>query len=445
MRTLSQVIALQPKPIRWHEIEHRLREPGTDMVLLAILTGPERFYQSKGWPADLTPELISPKAILPIHYEQILGPPNRLPGPHDPQGKRPRKPADELPKVDVLPSQPRQPLDPLRHYAAFTDGETILLLGASRAPMEANLWRLVSHGLLAFPAILLLIAGVAYVGAERGLRQVEKLAESIQSLQASGLGHQLDPAATQQEFQRLTHVYNEMSERLQASFVQSRQFADNAAHELRTPLTILQGKLETAMRQDIPGSRSQVQLADMLEEVSRLKSILDQLLLFARSDGGKLDLYRESVDLAALLRSLLEDFQDLNPQLPFRISMPPSCFVDCDKGLVVQTLHNLLSNATKYNLREGGMVAVDLTIDAEWCVLLVSNTAKPIAPAQQLRIFDRFFRADQSRSRRIEGTGLGLSLAREIARAHGGDVVLVESTAEITRFRLTLPLQAPPR
>lgn len=167
------------------------------------------------------------------------------------------------------------------------------------------------------------------------------------------------------------------------------------------------------------------------------------MLLLARSDSNRLDLYVEDVDLASLIRNLVADFEAMSPDLSFALRVPESAIARCDRALMMQVLHNLLSNAVKYNHATGGFVEVELSYGQGLFRVRIANSGRPIPEEKQSRLFERFYRVDQSRSRRIEGTGLGLSLAKEIAKAHNGDLVLERSTAESTVFLLTLPPQAP--
>jgi len=140
-----------------------------------------------------------------------------------------------------------------------------------------------------------------------------------------------------------------------------------------------------------------------------------------------------------MLDGMVEDFSVLAPQVQFLASISKGVELECDKALTGQVFHNLLSNAIKYNRRENGRVRVELKAEDAAVLLRVANTGRPIKPEDQERVFERFYRADQSHSRRIEGTGLGLGLARDIARAHGGDLVLEHSREDETSFAVRLP------
>jgi len=218
------------------------------------------------------------------------------------------------------------------------------------------------------------------------------------------------------------------------------RFSADAAHELRTPLTVLQGELEQAL-QDAPGEAEQRLYADTLEEVQRLKDIIRKLLLLSQADTGQLRLTRERVSLSEMVAGIREDTEALAPHLTVRSDVAADVWVHADADLLQQALHNLSSNAVKYN-REGGAVELTLRRTEGLAEFSILNTGPGIASHDQPHVFDRFYRSDRSRGRRIDGLGLGLSISREIIRAHGGDLVLDESRDDHTTFTVSLPAGA---
>ena len=158
-------------------------------------------------------------------------------------------------------------------------------------------------------------------------------------------------------------------------------------------------------------------------QVSRLKAIVQKLLLLSLADAGQLKLKYEPVNLTRMLGNVIEDCQAQAPTLSVEQSLAPDVQVNADPDLLEQALQNLASNAIKYN-QEGGRIRFELARETGRVLVRVANTGPGIPPADRDRIFERFYRADPSRSGRVDGVGLGLSLSREILRAHGGDLVL---------------------
>ncbi|MEI7613626.1 MAG: ATP-binding protein [Betaproteobacteria bacterium] len=275
--------------------------------------------------------------------------------------------------------------------------------------------------LLAMPVALFLIGLGAWLVSRRALRPVEKLTQAACRITAEGLGERLPVAGEDREFVELIKVFNQMLERLERSFRQAHRFTADAAHELKTPLAILQGQLERAIGEEEAGSAVQIELSGILDEVRRLSTISRKLLLLSQADAGKLSLNRQAVNLSEVLTSLVEDTQMLAPHLNVSAVIQPDLVVSVDGALLLQVLHNLISNAIKYNVDDGW-----ITLSAKrWprqVDVFVSNASAGIPLGERGKIFERFYRADQARSRDVEGLGLGLALSREIVRAHGGEL-----------------------
>ncbi len=206
-----------------------------------------------------------------------------------------------------------------------------------------------------------------------------------------------------------------------------------------TLLTILQGQLEQAVQRAASGSREQLAAAELLEEVQRLKEIVRKLLLFAQADAGQLRLNLQRVDLAGMVRDAGDDIRDQAPGVRLQVEAAGGVLVEGDPDLLNQALQNLASNARKFN-DERQEIRIALRAESGRAVLTVANTGPRIPVGDRERLFERFYRADKARNRRVDGSGLGLSLAREITHAHGGDLTLDRSDADLTVFTLTLPL-----
>lgn len=455
----ARIVLSQPdRPIRWHEIDRRLQQDGVGTAFFVWLAAPGDHYTSTLWPKALDPRAVLPSMELPSGWEEraVVTPDarnrRRPPGPGEfgdppdgpPEGReRGARDADLAVEVERLSAQPQVRADSSRRYAAYSRDDMTLILGTETRELEAELANFRLAILIALPGALLLAFGTGLFVAGRSLRTVDQLARAVEQISATGLDTRIKPLDSDREFARLVSVFNDMLGRLERSFQEARHFSDNAAHELRTPLTILQGKLDAAIQSEQAGSERQQYLTELLDEVARLKGIIDHLLLLARSDSGRLDLYPEKVDLSLMLEGMVDDIGILAPHLVVTTKIPPGIVCECDRSLVAQIIHNLLSNAIKYNHRNEGTIHVGLKADDRTVVLSVTNSGRPIPPELHARVFERFFRAEQSRSRRVEGTGLGLSLAREIARAHKGDLVLRRSDERGTKFQLALPMALP--
>jgi signal transduction histidine kinase len=322
----------------------------------------------------------------------------------------------------------------------FTDGADTLLLAAK----SASVWGIVRHllgaYLLLLPVVLLVVAGGSWWMAGRALRPVEKITQAAASITADRLGERLPAPAMLDEIGRHIVVLNSMFDRLQRGFEQATRFTADAAHELRTPLTIMRGQIEEALRASRGDAEQERLLVGLLEETSNLQKISDNLLLLARFDAGKAPLQFFPVDLSALVQEAREDAELLAAEkhLKIKADISPALRVNGDAIMLRRVALNLVDNAVKFNRADGRLDLMLQAVNGE-AVVTIANTGKSIPPERQGALFERFFRVDADRNRDAGGSGLGLSLCREIITAHGGRIGLSRSVEDWTEFRISLP------
>jgi heavy metal sensor kinase len=313
------------------------------------------------------------------------------------------------------------------------------VIGVNLAEYHREAARVRSAFLIAMPLGLLALAAGGWLLATRALKPITLITRTAAGITARGLDKRIPATSADPDLSQLVEVINGMLDRLEKSFHQAVRFSADAAHELQTPLTVLQGELEQAIQRAPMGSDDQQCFGDLLEEAQRLKTIVQKLLLLARADAGQLALSLEAVDLSALVEAAIEDVKAIAPHLRVDQRIAPNVCVTADRDLLAQVIRNMTSNAVKYNFKNG-WVCFDVRVTGDVALFTLSNTGVPIHQEDRERVFDRFYRVDKSRSRREGGAGLGLSLAREIARAHHGDLVLDLSCSELISFTLTMPL-----
>lgn len=294
--------------------------------------------------------------------------------------------------------------------------------------------------LFSAPLALLVIAVGSWIIASRAINPIRKLTNATRGLSAKNLNDRIEQGNEDREFSELIQVFNDMLERLERSFNQATRFSADAAHELKTPLTILQGHLESALQEAPDDSDQQRRLGMLLEETQRLHGITRRLLLLAQADAGQIKVRGQPIRVGALLSEIVEDFELQSPSTRYLINMGEDVRASLDQSLVTQILHNLMSNAVKYNDTVDPWVSIHYEKANSELRIEISNGGEGIPREAQSQLFERFSRVDSARNRGIDGFGLGLNLSREFARAHGGDLVLVESKPGNTRFRLTLPV-----
>jgi heavy metal sensor kinase len=324
----------------------------------------------------------------------------------------------------------------------FGTRDMSLVVGLDYTATRADLNSIRNVFFGALPIALFLVGLSGWLVAGRALQPLNTIAGTAERITARGLDQRIPPAAEAPEIDRLIRILNRMMDRLEASFQQAIRFGADASHELKTPLAIMQGELGNALQSAVPGSPQQQLLSNLLEETQRLKTSIRSLLLLAQADAGRIPIAAEHLDLAEELKDVLEDAKILcdAEQLTLDRQIEPHVRVRADCSLLRTAILNLIDNAAKYN-EPGGKISVRLETSKRTARLRVGNTGPGIEPTDQPRVFDRFFRAGSSRGGKRQGSGLGLSLAREIALAHGGELSLVESRPGWTLFEMTLPLQ----
>lgn len=251
------------------------------------------------------------------------------------------------------------------------------------------------------------------------LLPIQRVQKSLREVDYRDLSVRLPSRDEDNEFRAFIETFNTMLERLERGFLQASRFSSDAAHELRTPLTIMQGHVERTLIESEPGSRQQAQLRLICDEIERLAGITQKLLLLAQADAGRLAMDIEAVDVSDMLESMRADMAMLEPPLETRGRVAPGLRLDTDRALLQQMFNNLFTNAVKYN-EPDGWIDISAWVEDGRMHVRFTNPTQPLPEGFEATVFERFSRGDAAHSRRIDGTGLGLSLCREIAAANGG-------------------------
>jgi heavy metal sensor kinase len=294
--------------------------------------------------------------------------------------------------------------------------------------------------LTALPVAVLVAAFGVWWITRKALQPLQDVATAAEQIHARALSQRLPQPSVNDEIGRVVRVLNEAFDRLERSFAQATRFSSDASHELKTPLTIMRGEIESALRSEDNDARIESLLDGLLEQTERLSAIVEKLLLLSRADAGALTLRKEPIDFSAMCHELVEDAEilALRKKIATKSEILPAIAVYADESYLRRILLNLLDNAVKYNV-EGGTVSISLGKSDSLAVFRIANTGPEIPQGQDNRIFERFYRADPSRSSDTVGSGLGLSICRELALAHGGDIRLERVQPGRTAFALTLP------
>ena len=290
----------------------------------------------------------------------------------------------------------------------------------------------------AIPTVLIVtLIGSAWV-ATKAIAPVEEIRQAANTITAQRLDQRLPVPPTNDEIAGLIEMLNATFERLQRSFEQSARFSADASHHLKTPIAILRADVEEILA-DVNGSEStQARAEGLLHRIHQLSSVVDNLLLLSRADASRVELSKVEFELGEVLEGVLDDAHTLAEPLDLTVeaNIPKHLVLKADPTFVAMIAQNLVENAVKYNT-PGGRIRVKARAVNGQVEMTIGNTGDGIPKERAGLLFERFYRV--CGGERVLGHGLGLSIARELARAHGGDVELVRSDCSWTEMRVRLP------
>ncbi len=295
-------------------------------------------------------------------------------------------------------------------------------------------------GLIPFSLLCGCLLGWFLAG--RALMPVMEVAQAAQRISGSNLSLRIPARAAGDELDYLILTFNRMIERLESSFQQIRQFSTDVSHELRTPITAIRGQLEVALFTAKTIEQYRDATLNSLQDIERLSQIVRALLLLSQAESGQLALQKARLDLASVVRDIVDQFQipAEGAHVELSADLPPECPADVDRVQIERMLSNLLSNAMKFT-PAGGSVRVVLRNLPESIEIEVADTGCGIPEEHIPHIFERFYRvpAQVTCTSPEPGLGLGLSFVAWIAKAHGGTIRVDSAPGNGTRFIVSLP------
>ena len=283
----------------------------------------------------------------------------------------------------------------------------------------------------------LFVAVLLTPGLFKPLEDIAKVARQI--TRADDLSRRVPYANRPDEIGELARAFNQTLERLERLFRTQQRLLADVSHELRTPLTTIRGNLDLMERM---GEADPESIHAIQVEMERMTRLVGDLLLLARADSGGLPLNRQPVELDNLLFDIYRQVAVVEPPVDVKLIEVDQAMVYGDADRLKQLFINLVENAIKYT-PAGGSVELSLFKKDDWVHFEVSDTGIGIPPENLPHIFDRFYRVDKARARAHGGSGLGLSIAKWIATAHGGSIRVKSQPGEGTTFTVTLPLYKP--
>jgi signal transduction histidine kinase len=327
----------------------------------------------------------------------------------------------------------------LERTTALAGARVVVAAGQPLAPVEASQHSIAKAFLLAGALTLALALLASYLAGARVSAPLRRLARVAARIDAGDLEPRMvPPPGRRDEVSVLAEAFNHMLDRLSAAFAAQREFVADASHELRTPLTVIAGQLEVLAAQPNP-SASEVRRVERLveAEIGRISRLVDDLLLLAQSQ--RTDFVRpEQIALPGFVAELWDGLE-ATAERRFELGPIPDGLLFADPDRLAQALRNLVRNAIDHTSPPTGLVRMEVDeVAPERIRFTVLDDGPGIPAAERERIFERFHRTDSARSRSAGGAGLGLSIVRAVADAHGGSVVAGEAEHAGARFELEL-------
>ena len=317
----------------------------------------------------------------------------------------------------------------------------LVQVGTSLAAVQETLRNLKIFLFTAVPSVLILAALFARFMARRALKPISRIIDTAREIgQGQELSKRIPVLKIKDELGQLALTFNEMMNRLENSFAQMRQFSSDASHELRTPLTVLKGQNELVLSKQRKLEEYQEVISSNLEEINYMSKVLEDLFVLSKSDENQVNLDCKTVDLRALVEEVCKHAEVLAEEknMEIVIAFLEPAEVKGDEVRLRQMVWNVLQNGIKYTQR-GGELKISLQNEDEFVLLSVQDTGIGIPEADVPLIFNRFYRVDKARTRDEGGSGLGLSICKQIAEAHKGKIEVESKLGVGTRFKIRLP------
>jgi two-component system heavy metal sensor histidine kinase CusS len=283
---------------------------------------------------------------------------------------------------------------------------------------------------------------VGYQIARRGIRPVREMATTARHISSTNLHERIQPEGYPSELASLAATFNQMLDGLEESFERISRFSADIAHDLRTPVNNIRGEAEVALARARTVDEYREALSSCLEEAVRLSDLIGDLLFLARAESPLAHLHRENLNVGELLSGIREYYEasaaDRGVSLSTVVPNEP-VIAQLDRTLLQRAVGNLVSNALAHT-PAGRSVVLGTSIEPAAVRIEVSDTGVGIPPEALPRVFDRFFRVDESRSQASGGTGLGLAIVQSIMLLHGGNVEIASKVGQGTQVTLRVPV-----
>lgn len=269
--------------------------------------------------------------------------------------------------------------------------------------------------------------------------KIKDLAGVISSIDANKLDKRISIDTSQEELKELASAINDMLNRINDSYQSQVRFVSDASHELRTPISVIQGYVNLLDRWGKRDEKTMQESIDAIKsETQHMKELVEKLLFLARGDNETIQLHREDFDVCHVVDEIGREAEMIDPSHNFEIELRGPAYINADKQLIKQAIRILVDNSIKFT-PEGGKISLKVSTGDDLVYITVQDDGIGIAPENIPRIFDRFYRSDESRARKSGGAGLGLSIAKWIIERHGAHFEVLSRVNIGTRITIVMP------
>ena len=325
----------------------------------------------------------------------------------------------------------------------FIGPQTILQIGESLEEKAEIMELLLSVFVVMFCIVIPFASVVGWFMARQAVQGIEEVSRAAVDIESGNLDRRVSIKSKGDEIQKLADTFNAMAKRIRSLISEMQEMTDNIAHDLRSPLARIRAISEATLSRTDAEKEYKTAAADTIEECDRLIQLINTTLDVAEVEAGVTNTTKEEVNISKLTEDVCEFFEPASEErgIDLSLKIEADCRLHGDKQSLQRMLANLLDNALKYT-QPPGKVSIEVKSDAKVISIAIADTGIGIPLSDQHRVFERFFRCDQSRTK--EGCGLGLSYSRAVARAHGGEITLSSAPSEGSTFIIILPVSTDP-
>ena len=332
------------------------------------------------------------------------------------------------------------------HYTVISaltdDGALLGHLFVSKDTVTAlSIWETILPLFFFISLIVLCLALIfSYASSKYFAKPLRDMADAARRFGRGELNVRVEPTDSTDEIGELTEAFNSMADSLEQSETKRREFIANVSHELKTPMTTIGGFVDGMIDGTIPEEQRDKYLRIIAEETRRLSRMVNRMLDAAKIQSGELLLSPAPFDFSAMTSQIILSFEQKieKKKLEVECELDDRLIVMGDRDHLYRAVYNLVDNAVKF-IDEGGRLTLRAHPEGDFCAFSISNTGTGISAEDLPHVFDRFYKADRSRSMDKTGAGLGLYIVKNIINLHGGEIS-VRSDGGETEFEFTLPL-----